>query len=41
MVFESAELRRRTVEVFHAVEGLEETLDRLEEQMKQFVTALS
>lgn len=34
MVFESAEVRRRTVEVFNAVEGLHETLQRLADQVQ-------
>lgn len=34
MVFESVELRNTTVEIFHAVEGLEDTLDRLGEQLE-------
>jgi uncharacterized protein YndB with AHSA1/START domain len=33
MLFESPELRNKTVEVFHAVEGQKQTLDRLEEYL--------
>lgn len=34
MVFESAEVCRKTIEVFHAVEGLDQTLQRLADQLQ-------
>jgi hypothetical protein len=33
MLFETVELRRKTVEVFDAVEGLNQTLQRLADQL--------
>jgi uncharacterized protein YndB with AHSA1/START domain len=33
MLFETAELRRKTVEVFNAIEGLKQTLQRLADQL--------
>jgi hypothetical protein len=35
MLFETADVRNKTVEVFNVIEGLQQTLDRLAEQLKQ------
>lgn len=41
MLFETAEIRNKTVETFRAVEGQQQTLDRLKEQLQQRLQHIS